>query len=207
MNLGNCRQLCSLLLGVLIKLSFVALAAPAIVVLVVSEWRKQGSYGLEKGFKLLALPVLALLLLASGGMNLADGWHYIAGPNREIVSGYSEAMALYFRANNWQQWPYWLCSAGAIAMAVIGLRRRWQWRQPLGTAALVLGGLLFFWAPMVLSMQITMLVNSAVHIWGDEPYEDAMSEPCTAKNNAFLFWPMLGENWHNTVKFLCYIVW
>ena len=55
----------------------------------------------------------------------------------------------------------------------------------------------YFWAPMVLSMQVTMLVNSAVHIWGDEPYEDAMSEPCTAKNNAFLFWPMLGENWHN----------
>ena len=88
-------QLCSLLLGILIKLSFVALAAPAIAVLVGSEWRKQGSYGLEKGFKLLALPVLAVLLLASGGMSLADGWHYIAGPNREIVSGYSEAMALY----------------------------------------------------------------------------------------------------------------
>ena len=93
-----------------------------------------------------------MLLLASGGMSLADGWHYIAGPNREIVSGYSEAMALYFRANNWQQWPYWLCSAGAIAMAVIGLRRRWQWRQPLGTAALVLGGLLFFWAPFKAGM-------------------------------------------------------
>ena len=145
-------QLCSLLLGILIKLSFVALAAPAIAVLVVSEWRKQGSYGLEKIFKLLALPVLALLLLGSGGMSLADGWHYIAGPNREIVSGYSEAMALYFRANNWQQWPYWLCSTGAIAMAVIGLRRRWQWGQPLGTAALVLGGLLFFWAPFKAGM-------------------------------------------------------
>ena len=145
-------QLCSLLLGILIKLSFVALAAPAIAVLVVSEWLKQGSYGLERGLKLLALPVLAVLLLASGGMSLADGWHYIAGPNREIVSGYSEAMALYFRANNWQQWPYWLCSAGAIAMAVIGLQRRWQWRQPLGTAALVLGGLLFFWAPFKAGM-------------------------------------------------------
>lgn len=35
---------------------------------------------------------------------------------------------------------------------------------------------LYFWLPMVLSMQITMLVNSAVHIWGDEPYEDAMSQ-------------------------------
>lgn len=55
----------------------------------------------------------------------------------------------------------------------------------------------YFWLPMVLSMQITMLVNSAVHIWGDEPYQDAMSDPCRSKNNAFLFWPMLGENWHN----------
>ena len=140
-------QLCSLLLGILIKLSFVALAAPAIAVLVGSEWRKQGSYGLEKGFKLLALPVLAVLLLASGGMNLADGWHYIAGPNREIVSGYSEAMALYARATNWQQWPYWFCSGAVIGITTVGLKRRLELRHPAAIAAIVTGGLLFFWAP------------------------------------------------------------
>lgn len=34
-------------------------------------------------------------------------------------------------------------------------------------------------------------------MWGDVPYADGMSAPCTSKNNAFLVWPMLGENWHN----------
>ena len=145
-------QLCSLLLGILIKLSFVALAAPAIAVLVVSEWRKQGSYGLERGLKLLALPVLAVLLLASGGMSLADGWHYIAGPNREIVSGYSEAMALYARANNWQQWPYWFCSGALIGITTIGLKRQLELRHPAAIAAIVIGGLLFFWAPFKAGM-------------------------------------------------------
>ena len=55
----------------------------------------------------------------------------------------------------------------------------------------------YFLFPSCASMQITSFVNSAVHIWGDMPYDDAMSAPCRTYNNAFLFWPMLGENWHN----------
>jgi fatty-acid desaturase len=53
------------------------------------------------------------------------------------------------------------------------------------------------WFPTMMGVQITMLVNSAVHLWGDEPFPDAMSAPCTSKNTALLFFPMLGENWHN----------
>jgi fatty-acid desaturase len=65
-------------------------------------------------------------------------------------------------------------------------------------AAFALTGLTYYLLlPGCLSMQITSFVNSAVHMWGDMPYEDAMSAPCTTYNNAFLFWPMLGENWHN----------
>lgn len=55
----------------------------------------------------------------------------------------------------------------------------------------------YFMMPAAFSMQITMLVNSAVHLWGDEPFEDGMSPACGAKNNGFLFFPMMGENWHN----------
>ncbi|OUW28808.1 MAG: hypothetical protein CBD29_02590 [Synechococcus sp. TMED169] len=145
-------QLCSLLLGILIKLSFVALAAPAIAVLVATEWRQPFSYGLQKILKLLALPVLTVLLLGSGGMSLADGWHYIAGPNRDIVSGYSEAMALYSKTNNWQQLLYWLCSGAAIAIAAVGVKRRLQVHNPAVVSAFILGGLLFFWAPFKAGM-------------------------------------------------------
>eukprot|EP00325_Prymnesiales_sp_UTEX-LB-985_P013820 CAMPEP_0174754510 /NCGR_PEP_ID=MMETSP1094-20130205/105775_1 /TAXON_ID=156173 /ORGANISM="Chrysochromulina brevifilum, Strain UTEX LB 985" /LENGTH=573 /DNA_ID=CAMNT_0015960381 /DNA_START=33 /DNA_END=1754 /DNA_ORIENTATION=+ len=55
----------------------------------------------------------------------------------------------------------------------------------------------YFLLPASLGMNITMLVNSAVHLWGDMPYSDAMSPPCEAMNNAFLMFPMMGENWHN----------
>jgi|EP00670_Eutreptiella_braarudii_P000344 stearoyl-CoA desaturase (delta-9 desaturase) len=55
----------------------------------------------------------------------------------------------------------------------------------------------YFMVPACLAMQITMLVNSAVHLWGDEPFADGMSAPCSSKNNALLFPIMMGENWHN----------
>jgi len=51
--------------------------------------------------------------------------------------------------------------------------------------------------PQFLCYHSTMLVNSAVHLWGDEPYHDAMSLPCRSKNNALLWAIHLGENWHN----------
>ena len=41
---------------------------------------------------------------------------------------------------------------------------------------------LYVGTPALLSWHITSLVNSAVHLWGDEPYADAMSASCTAKN-------------------------
>lgn len=55
----------------------------------------------------------------------------------------------------------------------------------------------YFWLPCALGFQMVLLVIDAVHMWGDRPFEDAMSAPCDARNNAFLFVPLLGENWHN----------
>ncbi|KAL3924720.1 MAG: hypothetical protein SGPRY_003834 [Prymnesium sp.] len=55
----------------------------------------------------------------------------------------------------------------------------------------------YFWLPCALAFQCVLLVIDAVHMWGDLAFEDAMSAPCEAKNNAFLILPLLGENWHN----------
>ena len=55
----------------------------------------------------------------------------------------------------------------------------------------------YFWLPCALAFQCVLLVIDAVHMWGDRAFEDAMSAPCDARNNAFLFFPLLGENWHN----------
>lgn len=55
----------------------------------------------------------------------------------------------------------------------------------------------YFWLPCAIAFQCVLLVIDAVHMWGDLAFEDAMSAPCEAKNNAFLLLPLLGENWHN----------
>eukprot|EP00931_Biecheleriopsis_adriatica_P032058 TRINITY_DN18738_c0_g1_i1.p2 TRINITY_DN18738_c0_g1~~TRINITY_DN18738_c0_g1_i1.p2 ORF type:complete len:215 (+),score=27.36 TRINITY_DN18738_c0_g1_i1:707-1351(+) len=55
----------------------------------------------------------------------------------------------------------------------------------------------YFVLPQVLCYNITMAVNSASHMWGEQPYHDAMSRPCRSKNNALMWIFMLGENWHN----------
>ena len=55
----------------------------------------------------------------------------------------------------------------------------------------------YFWLPCAIAFQIVLLVIDAVHMWGDLAFEDAMSAPCEARNNAFLLLPLLGENWHN----------
>eukprot|EP00966_Prymnesium_polylepis_P077186 1788081-Prymnesium_polylepis.1 len=55
----------------------------------------------------------------------------------------------------------------------------------------------YFWLPCAIAFQCVLLVIDAVHMWGDLAFEDAMSAPCEARNNAFLMLPLLGENWHN----------
>ena len=55
----------------------------------------------------------------------------------------------------------------------------------------------YFWLPCAIAFQCVLLVIDAVHLWGDLAFEDAMSAPCQARNNAFLMLPLLGENWHN----------
>ena len=55
----------------------------------------------------------------------------------------------------------------------------------------------YFYVPVALAWLSTAFVNSATHLWGDAPFDDAMISSCTSYNNAFLFFPMLGENWHN----------
>jgi len=77
---------------------------------------------------------------------------------------------------------------------VVNLRRK---SCSEGCKSTVCSTTYYFLMPACLGMQITMLVNSAVHLWGDQPYKDGMSEPCTSRNNAFLMFPMMGENWHN----------
>merc|ERR1712039_1051492 len=55
----------------------------------------------------------------------------------------------------------------------------------------------YFVLPQTLCFNFTSAVNSAVHLWGEEPYRDAMSSPCRSKNNALLWFCLVGENWHN----------
>ena len=145
-------QLSTLVLGVLIKLSFVALAAPTILVLLGTELTHRQSYGFEKLIKVLALPLIGIGLMAPAGMGISDGWHYITGPNKDIVSGYSEAMALYRRRNDWQQLPYWLASGFTISLLVTGLKRRIQWRSPWWSALMVSVSAIYFWSPFKAGM-------------------------------------------------------
>ncbi len=145
-------QLSTLVLGVLIKLSFVALAAPTILVLVGTELTHRQSYGFEKLIKVLALPLIGIGLMAPAGMGISDGWHYITGPNKDVVSGYSEAMALYRRRNDWQQLPYWLASGFTISLLVTGLKRRLQWRSPWWSVLMVGVSAIYFWSPFKAGM-------------------------------------------------------
>ena len=73
--------------------------------------------------------------------------------------------------------------------------------RPPTLGQLLAGGLCcatyYFYLPVALTWMSTGFVNSATHIWGDQPFEDGMMKGCMAKNTAFLFIPMLGENWHN----------
>ena len=83
--------------------------------------------------------------MAPAGMGISDE-HCITGPNKDIVSGYSEAMALYRHRNDWQQLPYWLASGFTISLLVTGLKRRIQWRSLVG-ALMVAVGAIYFWSP------------------------------------------------------------
>ena len=53
-------------------------------------------------------------------------------------------------------------------------------RKSESDASLGVAGLL----PAALGFQVTMLVITAVHMWGEETFEDAMSAPCSARHMA-----------------------
>lgn len=55
----------------------------------------------------------------------------------------------------------------------------------------------YFILPQTLTYNFTQAVNSALHLWGEEPHHDALSQPCRSKNSALLWVFMLGEKWHN----------
>ena len=144
--------LTALLLGIVIKLSFLALAVPTIMILVAVEIGQPGTKPLANLLRLGAIPAISLLLLAAAGMSAAEGWEYLAGPNRDIVSGYSEAMALFRRRNDWMQLPYWLASGGTIALLTLGLQRRLAIQRRWKLLLIMLVGLLFFWVPFKAGM-------------------------------------------------------
>lgn len=144
--------LTALLLGILIKLSFLALAVPTIAILVAVELGQLQARPVANGLRLLAIPMIAMLLLSTAGMSASEGWEYLAGPNRDIVSGYSEAMALFRRRNDWMQLPYWLASGGTISLLTLGLQRRLGIQQRWKLLIIMLLALLFFWVPFKAGM-------------------------------------------------------
>ena len=145
-------QISTLILGILIKLSFVALAAPSLIILLSTELCQSDANKLKSLVKTIAIPLIGIGLMLPAGMNIADGWHYITGPNKEIVSGYSEAMALYRSRNDWQQLPYWLASAACIGAITTGLQQKLHWRNRWTVVATALIGTLYFWAPFKAGM-------------------------------------------------------
>ena len=65
-------------------------------------------------------------------------------------------------------------------------------------AAFGINGLIWgFFIPSFFSWNCVMLVNSAVHIWGEKPYISKLAPDCNARNIWWLSIPMLGDNWHN----------
>ena len=142
----------ALLLGILIKLSFLALAVPTIAILVAVELGQPQARPVANVLRLLAIPMIAMLLLSTAGMSASEGWEYLAGPNRDIVSGYSEAMALFRRRNDWMKLPYWLASGGTISLLTLGLQRRLGIQQRWKLLLIMLLALLFFWVPFKAGM-------------------------------------------------------
>ena len=142
----------ALLLGILIKLSFLALAVPTIAILVAVELGQPQARQVANVLRLLAIPMIAMLLLSTAGMSASEGWEYLAGPNRDIVSGYSEAMALFRRRNDWMKLPYWLASGGTISLLTLGLQRRLGIQQRWKLLLIMLLALLFFWVPFKAGM-------------------------------------------------------
>jgi len=54
-----------------------------------------------------------------------------------------------------------------------------------------------FFIPSFFSWNSVMLVNSAVHIWGEKKYQSKLAPKCEARNIWWLSIFMLGDNWHN----------
>ncbi|KAL6753035.1 delta-9 desaturase-like protein [Haematococcus lacustris] len=78
------------------------------------------------------------------------------------------------------------------------LRETYMWHQ-VGQALLLLawGGLPYFiWGFVIrilVTMHMTWLVNSAVHIWGSQPYDSGDN----SRNNPLVALLVFGDGWHN----------
>ncbi|MEB3176614.1 MAG: hypothetical protein VKJ87_03340, partial [Synechococcus sp.] len=142
----------SLWIGIFTKLSFTPAAAAALLVLAGVELSQPRLSPLRKLIQAILIPGTALLALAPSGMDPAQAWTYISGANRHVVSGYSEAMALHRRKNDWMQLPYWLGAIGTGILALQGIQSRLRitnrWLL-LPIAGLLL---LLFWAPFKAGM-------------------------------------------------------
>ena len=119
----------ALWIGIFTKLSFTPAAAAALLVLAGVELSQPSLSPLRKLIQALLIPGAALLALLPSGMDPAQAWIYISGANRHVVSGYSEAMALHRRKNDWMQLPYWLGPLAQV-IAIKGLQTRLRTNSP-----------------------------------------------------------------------------
>jgi len=122
---------------------------------------------------------------------------------REIMSDMLDDPDLqYYRARLFIDRPaffveLWivLCLVAAVSTTTI---KKWPVHRGMVLALYYLG--VYAALPLIFSWNSTMLVNSAVHLWGDIPNMDGMlpgADMCQARNNVWLFPILLGENWHN----------
>lgn len=142
----------ALWIGIFTKLSFTPAAAAALLVLAGVELSQPSLSPLRKLIQALLVPGAALLALLPSGMDPAQAWIYISGANRHVVSGYSEAMALHRRKNDWMQLPYWLGAIGTGVIAIKGLQTRLRINSPWLLTPIAGLFLLLFWAPFKAGM-------------------------------------------------------
>merc|ERR1711920_4565 len=106
----------------------------------------------------------------------------------------------YLRADIFKGGPclaVWMSLCLAVAACTRAIEK-WPVRRVIPLTGYYLG--LYAILPVMITWHLTMLVNSAVHLWGESPNLDGMApeiDECQARNNAWIFPLLLGENWHN----------
>lgn len=115
----------------------------------------------------------------------------------------------FWHAHGWFLWDYWPRRADVrrsrwSKFPEIVFLERWAPGVYYAFGAVVtlltgFTGAVWYWlVPTFLSWNVTMLINSWAHTWGGYDYED-FHQPgvCKARNLAWA-WPiLLGDNWHN----------